>query len=208
MLNPILKVLKYLGLLVSTALLAYLILLVFVPIKFSPTVDADPSLPSITLNGHKFHAETFGDPNNKILLALHGGPGGDYLSIRSLKALADKYYIIMYDQRKSGLSSRNSNVEITVQSFFDDLDSFIEHFDNGKPVNIVGHSWGAMLASGYAGMHPEKVSKLVLIEPGILKAELAGPYLNAARPEIDFMDYIYLSVVWLNKWRIDINNDD
>ncbi len=208
MLKPILKVLKYLGLFASTSLLAYLALLVFAPINFSPTVDSDPSLPSITLNGHKFHAETFGDPNNQNLFVLHGGPGGDYRSIRSLKALADKYFVIMYDQRKSGLSSRNSDVEITVQSFFDDLDSFIEHFDNGKPVNIVGHSWGAMLASGYAGMHPEKVNKLVLIEPGILKAELAGPYLNAARPEIGFMDYIYLSGVWLNKWRVDISSDE
>lgn len=208
MLTPILKALKFLGIVFSTMLLVYLALLVFAPISFSPTVDSDPSLPSVSLNGHKFHAETFGNPNNPILLALHGGPGGDYLSIRSLKALADKYFVIMYDQRKSGLSSRNSEVEITVQSFFDDLNSFIEHFDNGKPVNIVGHSWGAMLASGYAGMYPEKVNKLVLIEPGILKAELAGPYLNAARPEIGFVDYIYLSGVWLNKWRVDINSDE
>lgn len=208
MLNPILKTLKFLGLLISTMLLICLALLVFAPINFSPTVDNDPALPSVTLNGHKFHAETFGDPNNPILLALHGGPGGDYLSIRSLRVHADKYFVIMYDQRKSGLSSRNSDVEITVKSFFDDLYSFVEHFDNGKPVNIVGHSWGAMLASGYAGMHPEKVNKLVLIEPGILKAELAGPYLTAARPEIGFVDYIYLSGVWLNKWRVDISSDE
>lgn len=207
MLKLICKTLKYSGLIILFASLGYLILLVFFPIKFSPTVDNDPTLPSITLNGHKFHAETFGNPKNPTILALHGGPGGDYLSMRTLKALSNKYFVVMYDQRKSGLSSRNSDIPITVQSFFDDLDSFIEHFNNGKPVYIVGHSWGAMLASGYVGMHPDKVSKIVLIEPGILKAKLAAPYLNAARPKIGITDYIYLSGIWLNKWRVDIKND-
>lgn len=207
-LNIMLKsILKYLGLTLSSAILIYLILLLFFPIEFSPTVDNDSSLPSITLNGHKFHSETFGDPKNQILIALHGGPGGDYLSIRHLKELSNKYFVIMYDQRMTGLSSRQSNVEITIQSFFDDLHSFINHYDNGKPVYIVGHSWGAMMASGYVGMHPEKVSKIVLIEPGILKTELSEQYLNAGGPEIGFIDYVNLSGAWLNKWRVNTDGD-
>jgi proline iminopeptidase len=207
MLKSIYNVLKYLGISLLLMTVIYIFLLLFVPIKFNPTVDTDPNLPSIELNGHKFHSETFGDPTDQVLIVLHGGPGGDYFSMRNIKELSNKYFVIMYDQRMSGLSSRKSNIDITVQSFFDDLDSFINHYDNGKQIHIVGHSWGAMMASGYVGMHPEKVSKIVLIEPGILKAELSDPYLKATRPNIGFIDYLYLSGVWLNKWRVNLDDD-
>ncbi len=39
------------------------------------TVDQDPSLPSITIDGYTYHAETYGDPANPVVIILHGGPG-------------------------------------------------------------------------------------------------------------------------------------
>ena len=53
------------------------------------TVDQDPSLPQIELNGTKLHAEAFGDPAGPIVVALHGGPGCDYRSMLPLAKLAD-----------------------------------------------------------------------------------------------------------------------
>ena len=41
----------------------------------------------------------------------------------------------------------------------------------GQKVNLVGHSWGAMLASAYLGQYPEKVDHAVLAEPGFLTSE-------------------------------------
>jgi len=41
------------------------------------TVDEDPTLPSISVNGTQLHAETFGNPTDPMLVILHGGPGGD-----------------------------------------------------------------------------------------------------------------------------------
>ncbi len=53
-----------------------------------PTVAEDASLPAIEMNGSRFHAETFGNPANPVIVLLHGGPGGDY---RSLRALSGRY---------------------------------------------------------------------------------------------------------------------
>ena len=39
------------------------------------TVDEDPSLPSIFVNGTQLHAETYGDPHNPMIVVLQGGPG-------------------------------------------------------------------------------------------------------------------------------------
>jgi proline iminopeptidase len=52
-----------------------------------------------------------------------------------------------------------------------DLDVFVEGASPDKPVSIVGHSWGAMLASVHIGRYSEKVGKAVLAEPGFLDHE-------------------------------------
>jgi len=135
------------------------------------TADQDQSLPSITINGYTYHGETFGDPENPVVITLHGGPGSDYRSILNLQQLADEYYVVFYDQRGSGLSPRVSPEEITLASAIADLDSIVEHYGKGQKVNLVGHSWGAMLASAYLGQYPEKVDHVVLAEPGFLTAE-------------------------------------
>jgi proline iminopeptidase len=135
------------------------------------TVDQDKSLPSITIDGYTYHAETYGDPENPVVITLHGGPGSDYRSILNLQQLADKYYMVFFDQRGAGLSPRVSPEEITLASAIADLDSIVEYFGKGQKVNLVGHSWGAMLASAYLGQYPEKVDHVILAEPGFLTAE-------------------------------------
>ena len=145
------------------------------------TVAQDPSLPQITIDGYTYHAETFGDPANPIVITLHGGPGGDYRSIRSLQALSDEYFVVFFDQRGAGLSSRVDPAEITVESAIADLDSIVDYFGMGEKVNLVAHSWGAMLASAYVGQFPGKVDHVVLAEPGFLTSEFAEKFSEATQ---------------------------
>ena len=137
------------------------------------TVAQDPSIPHVTIDGVTYHAETFGDPANPVVIVIHGGPGGDYRSTLYLQALSDQYYVVFYDQRGAGLSPRVNPEEITLASAIADLDSIVDHYGDGEKVNLVGHSWGAMLASAYLGQHPEKVDNAVLAEPGFLTSEFA-----------------------------------
>lgn len=137
------------------------------------TVTQDPSLAQLSIDGYTYHAETFGDPANPVLITLHGGPGGDYRSILALQALADEYYVVFFDQRGAGLSPRVDPEEITMETAIADLDSIVDYFGKGQKVNLVGHSWGAMLASAYLGRYPQKIDHVVLAEPGFLNSEFA-----------------------------------
>jgi len=158
---------------VLVALFALGFVLTFGEYIVPETIAQDPSLPNITIDGVTYHAQTFGDQSNPVVITIHGGPGGDYRSILSLQALSDEYYVVFFDQRGSGLSPRVSSEEITVKSAIADLDSIVNYYSNGRKVNLVGHSWGAMLASAYIGQHPEKVDRAVLAEPGFLDSEFA-----------------------------------
>lgn len=136
------------------------------------TVTDDPSVPHVTINGVVFHAETFGDSANPVVIVVHGGPGWDYRSLLPLKNLSDEFFVVFYDQRGTGLSARVDPNQLTLESALLDMDSIVDYFANGKKVNLIGHSWGAMLVSGYVGKHPEKISHAVLAEPGFLTTEM------------------------------------
>ncbi len=134
------------------------------------TVDEDPSLPSLAINGTLLHVESFGNPADPIIVMIHGGPGADYRSLLEATAFAnDGFFVVFYDQRGTGLSQRLDASDFDdVQIMIDDLDALITHFrqSDEQKVFLVGHSWGAMLATGYINQFSEKIDGTVLAEPG------------------------------------------
>ena len=163
------------------------------------TVDEDPSLPSITVNNTQLHSETFGDPEDPMIVAVHGGPGGDYRSILNCKEFAnDGFFVVFYDQRGSGLSQRHDANNFTGQIYIDDLDAVIEYYrsSENQKVILMGHSWGAMVATAYVNQYPQEIDGLVLMEPGGFTWDITLDYINRSRSMELFgettNDYVYL----------------
>ena len=168
------RVLKIVGFsllgIIGLVIVTFIVLFVATQGSYSvpATVEDDPTLPSVTIDGVTFHAETFGDPNNPMVVVVHGGPGGDFGYLLNLHELEDDYYVVFYDQRGAGLSPRVPADTLTLQSSVDDLHRIVTHYGQGQPVRIIGHSWGAMLAAAYVGQHSDSVAQVVLAEPGAL----------------------------------------
>ena len=144
--------------------------------EVAKTVEHDPSIPHIKIGTTTFHAESFGSDTNETVVVVHGGPGQDYRYLLSLKALSDEYHVVFYDQRGTGLSPRVPADQHSLETSLEDLHDIILYFGKGDRVNIIGHSWGGMLASAYLGRHPEMIHKAVLAEPGMLTAEKAREF--------------------------------
>ena len=107
------------------------------------------------------------------MIVLQGGPDFDisYL-LPELDRLSDKFHLIYYDQRGRGRSAAYVKPEdVTLKSEMADLDEVREHFHLDK-VLLLGHSWGTVLALEYALRHPERVSRLVLIDPAPAAADI------------------------------------
>ncbi len=164
------------------------------------TVDEDRSLPSISVNGTQLHSETFGNPNNPMLVVLHGGPGGDYRALLKCSTFSeDGYFVVFYDQRGSGLSKRHDRATFTgVQLFIDDLDGVINYYRQreDQKVFLLGQSWGAMLATAYVNEYPGKISGAILSEPGGFTWNDAKEYIERSQSPNLFAetsnDYLYL----------------
>lgn len=140
-----------------------------------PTAELDPRLPRAALEiaGHTrwIHVEVAGAPEAPAILFLHGSLS-DYRALRVFRALADRYFLVFWDQRGNGLSERITADEYTEESVVAEIDEVRRRFAGDRPVTLVGHSFGAMYSALYASRHPERVEKLVLMEPGGLDSRI------------------------------------
>lgn len=160
------------------------------------TVEHDSGLPHRTIGSATFHLETFGTDSNPPLLIVHGGPGNDYRYLLGLKDLADEYHVIFYDQRGTGLSPRVSNEQLHLDTMLQDLANIADEFCKDGKISIIGHSWGAMLASGYLSKYPENVDKIVLAEPGMLTSDQAKIFLERTQFRFSFTALTQVAGSW------------
>lgn len=172
------RVLRGIGFLIALLLIAVGALYVGTrgPDPVPATVTDDPALPRIEVDGVALHSESFGDPANPAIVVLHGGPGADYRSLLPLAALADSYHVTFYDQRGAGLSERVPAEALTLRTHLDELAGVLDLVSPDAPAILIGHSWGAMLASAFLGERPDRVAAAVLIEPGFLSAAEAAAW--------------------------------
>lgn len=154
------------------------------------TVEQDPSISSIYVNNSLLHSEAFGNPDSPLVVCIHGGPGADYRYMLNCKDLANHgYRVVFYDQRGSGLSQRFPLSSYTdlgkagLNIMYDELAAVIKHYKTHptQKVLLLGHSWGAMLATGFAGGHPNEVQGLAVCEPGGLKWDDIVEYVKKSR---------------------------
>jgi len=144
----------------------------------APTVDDDPRLPALDINGTRLHVDIRGPDGAPAIIFLHGGPGGDFRYALELGdatapgALVADHRLVFWDQRGSGLSRRHDRGDISIDHYFADLVALVDAVSPDRPVVLVGHSWGGAYAAWYLAHHPDRVRGAVLIDPQALTHSL------------------------------------
>jgi proline iminopeptidase len=113
-----------------------------------------------TVNGAKLWVVSFGkgDP----LIIIPGGPGGAHPSYRSFDSLYKTTTLVYFDAFGRGKSDTAKDVkEYTLERDIQDIEGLREamHFDK---INVLGHSYGGVVAQGYAVKYPQHVKHLIL----------------------------------------------
>ncbi len=119
----------------------------------------------IQFQNFKTFYKIFGKPTtNKVpLLVLHGGPGSGHNYLLPLAELAEKgQQIVFYDQLGCGESSASEDRhDWSINLFIAELNELRIQLGLEK-INLLGHSWGGMLAIEYILSKPSGINKLVL----------------------------------------------
>jgi pimeloyl-ACP methyl ester carboxylesterase len=123
----------------------------------------------------KLHYDSEGD--GPLVVLLHGFPEFRVSWKRQLPALAAAgFRAVAPDLRGYGDSPKPRDVDDYRMSLIvGDVVELIESLNSGKPIVLVGHDWGAVVAWSLAMMRPNLLRKLVIINvppPAAIAREL------------------------------------
>ncbi len=169
----------------------------------SPEVRSHASGKFVHLPEGFVHYEIGGPENAKVVVLIHGFSIPYYVWDPAFEALKTSgFRVLRYDLFGRGYSDR-PKAKYERRFLVQQLDNLLKALEIMKPVNLVGLSIGAAIASDFATRCPTQVKKLVFIAPhhapiniSLLNIPILGEYLAAVlfAPSLPKKqrDYFYL----------------
>jgi epoxide hydrolase 4 len=143
-------------------------------VSFPAGPIGDVDLEHVTfVNGDThLHAVAAGPLDGPVVLLLHGFPEFWYGWRKQINPLADAgFRVIVPDQRGYNTSDKPRGVgRYRVRELVADVIAIVEQLER-RAVYLVGHDWGAIVAWALAAWHPEKVTRLAILNvphPGVM----------------------------------------
>jgi pimeloyl-ACP methyl ester carboxylesterase len=122
----------------------------------------------VRINGVELFVRRFGDPALPVLVVIHGGPTWDHTYLLpALAGLAEVAHVVVFDLRGCGRSCRTPPVgSLPVEALqpdylADDVAALVRHV-GARRADVLGFSYGGMVAMRVVDQHPGVVRSLVL----------------------------------------------
>ena len=118
-------------------------------------------------NGIKLHYLDYGSENSPTLILMHGLTANAHSFMGLIKAgLAENMRVIAVDLRGRGLSDQ-PEVGYGVGDHAEDMVGLMDAL-NIKSALVGGHSFGGLVTIYMAAKYPERVTKMVILDAGIM----------------------------------------
>lgn len=117
----------------------------------------------LAVRGRRYHLRIWGEDDAPTLVVLHGWGDVSASFQFVVDELPGNWRVVAPDWRGFGLTQWNDG-PYWFPDYLADLDALLEHYSPNEPARIVGHSMGAIVASLYAGVRPERIARLANLE--------------------------------------------
>jgi haloalkane dehalogenase len=117
----------------------------------------------LNVHGQRLHCldEGRGPP----VLMLHGNPTWSFYYRNLVLALRSSHRTIVPDHMGCGLSDKPAadRYPYTLARRVEDLENALDQLEVREPVTLIVHDWGGMIGLTWAVQHPERVTRLVIL---------------------------------------------
>ena len=130
----------------------------------------------------ELYCKTFGNAKETPVLFLHGGPGYNCASFEvstAQKFSENGFYVIVYDRRGEGRSI-DLNTKYNFQETFDDINGILKKYKI-KKINLIGHSFGGVVATLFSEKYPQNVNATILVSTPVALQETFKTILTTCR---------------------------
>ena len=99
------------------------------------------------------------------VVMVHGNPTWSFYYRDLIRSLRGRYRVLAPDHIGCGYSDKPSDAayRYTLAERIRDLEAFLDHLEPEKPITLVAHDWGGMIAMGWAVRNPGRVARIVLM---------------------------------------------
>lgn len=120
---------------------------------------------TLEVHGQRFHFVEWGAPSAPAVIFLHGITGHARTWDDEARLLAGRYRAIALDQRGHGDTDPAPDGDYSDAALLGDLEAFVDGLGLAR-VSLVALSLGGRVAIDFAGRHPGRVERLVVIDIG------------------------------------------
>jgi pimeloyl-ACP methyl ester carboxylesterase len=111
------------------------------------------------------HYELGGNESSEVVVLIHGFSVPYFIYDPTFKFLTELgFRVLRYDLFGRGFSDR-PNLNYDIELYVNQLTNLLDALRFNQPVTLIGLSLGGPIASTFTVRHPERVNKLVLIDP-------------------------------------------
>ena len=119
----------------------------------------------LEVNGLRLHYLDWGSPTKPPFIMLHGISRVAHQFDHLAPHFAANYHVIAIDMRGHGDSAWSPEGAYVVEDYEKDLEAFIAKLELNN-VTLLGNSTGGRVVQVYAGLHPERVARIIVEDVG------------------------------------------
>jgi len=112
------------------------------------------------------------------VVMVHGNPSWSFYYRKLAEALSPDHRVIVPDHVGCGRSGRpgDDRYAYTLESRVNDLEALLDHLKLDAGLTLVVHDWGGMIGMTYAARHPERISRLVVLNTAAFHLPASRPF--------------------------------
>ncbi|HHL33703.1 MAG TPA: alpha/beta fold hydrolase [Desulfobulbaceae bacterium] len=127
------------------------------------------------------HALSYVDEGSgPAVVMVHGNPSWSYLYRNLITELRSRYRVIAPDHMGCGLSDKPENYPYRLKKHIENLGLLLDHLQIKRCVLVV-HDWGGAIGMGWAGMHPDRIAGLVVLNSAAFPSTRIPLRINVCR---------------------------